>query len=301
MGKIVGAALVGHVPTVLLGEQVRRSLGGGKDTTLVAGFGRLRERLDDVAADTLFIIDTHWFTTAEHIVAGQAHHRGTYTSDELPRVIREMAFDYPGAPELAAAVARIGRECRQWVLNATNDDLAHHYPTLNVLHHVHRDERVLSSGVCQTAEVVDFLDFGEVVAAAVEATDGRVAILASGGMSHRFWPLKQFRDHAAYDPSHVITTQARAFDERMIGLLCAGDHASVIDAYDQYRVHAPEGRFGHYLTMAGACGGPRWRTPGELLSSYESSYGTGQVHIWFDLTRAQATSTPATAPDKETS
>jgi len=284
MGIIVGAAIVGHVPTVMLTEEIRRKLGGGDDTTLVSGFARLRERLDEVRADTLVIVDSHWMTTAEHIVAGQEHHRGSYTSDELPKAIRGLAYDYDGAPALAERVASIGRERREWVVNADDSHIAHHYPTLNVLHHIHRDERVMSTGVCQTADTSDFLAFGSVIAAAIAAGEGRVALLASGGMSHRFWPLKQFRNHGGYDPSHVITPEARAFDERVIELLESGDHATVIDLQDDYRAHSPEGRFGHYLTVAGAMGGAAWRAKGERLSAYENSYGTGQVHVWFPTT-----------------
>lgn len=282
MGSLVGAALVGHVPTLMLPEATRRRLGGGEDTTLVAGFATLRQRLDDAGADTLVIVDTHWFTTSEHIVAGQAHHRGSYTSEELPIVIRDVAYDYAGAPELAARVQDVGRASHQRVLNATSEAIAHHYPTLNVVHHLGWDGPVLSTGVCQTADADDYLAFGAAIAQAVDAGDERVAIVASGGLSHRFWPLKQFLDHAGYGPEHIRTPEARAFDGRIIDWLLAGDHASVIDAYPDYRVMAPEGRFGHYLTMAGACGGSGWRAKGEQLSAYESSYGTGQVHIWFE-------------------
>jgi 3,4-dihydroxyphenylacetate 2,3-dioxygenase len=281
VGEIVGAAIVGHVPTIMLAEHVRVSLGGGRDTTLVAGFGRLRERLDAAAVDTVVIVDTHWFTTAEHIVAGQEHHRGNYTSEELPKTIRNLAYDYRGAPRLAASIVELGRAKGMWVLNATDDTIAHHYPTLNVVHHVVRDERVLSTGVCQTAAADDFIEFGALIAEAVAGSDARVAVLASGGMSHRFWPLREFRDHGSYDPEHVITPEARAADERIIALLEAGEHASVVDLYPEYRAHAPEGRFGHYLTMVGALGGRACTARGERLSDYENSYGTGQIHLWF--------------------
>ena len=41
MGEVVSAAIVGHVPTVMLDEDIRRKLGGcGEDTTLVDGFAR---------------------------------------------------------------------------------------------------------------------------------------------------------------------------------------------------------------------------------------------------------------------
>jgi 3,4-dihydroxyphenylacetate 2,3-dioxygenase len=282
MGTLAGGALVAHVPTLMLDETVRRRLGGGEDTTLVAGFATLRQRLDDAGVDTLVIVDTHWFTTAEHIVAGQDHHRGTYTSEELPIVIRDLAYDYPGAPALAARVQELGRADGQRVLNARSNAIAHHYPTLNVIHHLHWDRPVLSTGICQTADDEDFLRFGAVVGQAARAGDETVAILASGGMSHRFWPLREFLQHSGFDPAEVRTPEARAFDERLVDHLLAGRHADVIAAWPEYREFAPEGKFGHYLTMAGAFGGRAWTARGEQLSAYESSYGTGQVHIWFD-------------------
>ncbi len=281
MGSIAGGAIVGHVPTLMVDETVRRRLGGGDDTTLIEGFQVLRQRLDEARVDAIVLIDTHWFTTAEHIVAGQDHHRGVYTSEELPIVIRELEYDYPGMPALAKRIQEIGRTDGHRVLNATSTAIAHHYPTLNVVHHLRWDKPVLSTGICQTADDQDFLGFGESIAKAIHAGDERVAIIGSGGMSHRFWPLREFLDHSSFDPSHVRTPEARAFDERMIALMCAGRHAEIIDAWPEYREFAPEGKFGHYLTVAGALGGRAWTDAGEQLSNYENSYGTGQVHVWF--------------------
>ena len=89
MGEIVAAALVSHDPTIMLAEEVRRAGNGGQDTSLVAGFAEIRNELSALGADTLIIFDTHWFTTAEHIVAGSAHYRGTYTSDVLRTIISD--------------------------------------------------------------------------------------------------------------------------------------------------------------------------------------------------------------------
>ena len=94
---------------------------------------------------------------------------------------------------------------------------------------------MLSTGVCQTADGDDFLAFGAALAEAVDDGDERVAILASGGMTHRFWPLREFLDHAGYGPEHVRTPEARAFDEKLIAWMLAGDHAAVVDAYPDYR------------------------------------------------------------------
>ena len=54
------------------------------------------------------------------------------------------------------------------------------------------------------------------------------------------------------------------------------------DFYPEYRRHAPEGRFAHYLMLLGAIGGRSCRARGERCSAYESSLGTGQVHVVFD-------------------
>ncbi|MBS35426.1 MAG: catechol 1,2-dioxygenase [Thiotrichales bacterium] len=284
MGRIVSAAVVGHVPTVMLDEDIRRKLGGsGEDTTLVEGFSKLRTHFDEREVDCFIIFDTHWFTTTEHVVAGAAHHQGLYTSEELPRVIHELPFDYPGAPELAQSIREVCKTRRIRVTNATTPTLPYHYPTINLVHHLHRDEKVLSVSVCQTGERDDFLAFGEAIGTAAEQVDSRVALLGSGGMSHRFWPLVELFEHQGYGPEHVITPQAREADEFVLACWSRGDHQAVCDFYPQYRQHAPEGKFAHYLMLLGAIGGPGCNARGEQFSDYENSIGTGQVHVVFDL------------------
>ena len=63
-----------------------------------------------------------------------------------------------------------------------------------------------------------------------------------------------------------------------------GDHASVIELAEEYRRRcAPEGRFAHYLMMAGALGGQAWTSPGVQYGNYEAALGTGQAIFWFDV------------------
>jgi 3,4-dihydroxyphenylacetate 2,3-dioxygenase len=285
MGTIAAAALVSHQPGIMAPAAGRIAMNGGYDTTLVAGFGDIRARLDAAGVDTLVIIDTHWFTTACHLVAGADRYSGTYTSEELPMMITDLAYDYPGAPALAALVAEVGAERKMPVVNTTNDHIGMQYPTVNVVHHLGWTQPVLRMGICQHAEAHNFLDLGAALGEAIAQSDARVSILASGGMSHKFPPLDQSRNHVKNAPEHVITAEARAFDERVLDQWTRGEHASVIDAYPDYERFKPEGRFGHYFIMAGALGGRDWTAPGEQLSDYENAFGTGQVHVWFDLTR----------------
>ncbi len=286
MGQIVGAALVSHVPPLVMPEADRRAMNNGDDTTLFAGLHQLaEEKLFPTAADTVVVVDTHWFTTIEHIVAGHERRSGKFTSEELPRGMSQMPYDFAGDPELAEAWAATASDRDDtWITSIDDPYLPVHYPTINLLPFLQRDQRWVSVGICQTATPEDFLLFGRLLTEAVAELDRRVVVLASGGLSHRFWPLREFRDHEAADPDlHLRSPEAAAADRYVIERLQAGDHAAVIDFWPEFRSHSPEGFFGHYLTMVGAIGGAACTAPGTQFGQYEAVAGTGQAHIWFDL------------------
>ncbi len=286
MAELVAAAVVAHQPMVMVPEAVRIELGGtGADTTLIEpGYRLLREHFARLEVDTFVIVDTHWYTTTEHVIAGAGHFSGLYTSDEMPRNICDLPYDYPGAPELAQLWHALGKERRLHTVNVTTASLPQHYATINLVHHLRRREKVLACGVLQTASLEYYLSLGEALGEAIRRLPGgRVAILGSGGMSHEFWPLAAIREHFAYDASHVITAQARAFDLRILELWERGDHAAVVELYPEYLAsYHPEGRFAHYLIALGALGGRACRARGTRLSNYENAVGTGQVHVLFE-------------------
>lgn len=284
MGAIVGAALVAHVPPLVLAEADRLEMNGGVDFSIVDGLHRLRrEQLDRVDADTFIVFDTHWFTTFEHIVTAHDRRAGRYTSDELPRGNPAMPFDLPGDPGLARAIADQALGRTDTYIHATADPyIGIHYPTVYLTPYLQRAEAWISVGVCQTATFDDFLLFGRLLGEAIVASDRRVVLLASGGLSHRFWPLRVIRQHEAAALEHMVTPEARAADERVISLLQAGDHATALAEYPQFRKFSPEGMFAHYLMMIGALGGAACTIPGVAYSDYESAAGTGQIHLWFE-------------------
>jgi 3,4-dihydroxyphenylacetate 2,3-dioxygenase len=285
VGEVVAAAVVAHQPMVMVSESIRVELGGtGADTTLIEpGYRLLRECFAALAVDTLVILDTHWFTTTEHVIAGAPRFSGLYTSDEMPRNICDLPYDYPGAPDLARAWHRVNRERGLWSVNVTTPSLPVHYPTINLVSHLRTRERVLSAGVLQTASRDDYLLLGEALGEAVKAVpDIRVAILGSGGMSHTFWPLDSIRSHFGFGAEHVISDEARQADARILAMWERGEHGAVVDLYPEYeQKHHPEGRFAHYLILLGAIGGAACRLRGTRLSDYENAVGTGQVHVLF--------------------
>ena len=134
MGSIVGAALVSHVPPLVMPERERRALNGGEDTSLFAGLRALRaERLTPATADTVLVVDTHWFTTIEHVISAHERRKGLFTSDELPRGMCAMPYDMPGDPELAHAFAAAAASRDDAWVTAIDDRhlpvaLPHHQP-----------------------------------------------------------------------------------------------------------------------------------------------------------------------------
>jgi 3,4-dihydroxyphenylacetate 2,3-dioxygenase len=291
MGEIVGAGLVSHAPTIMFDEPLRRELNEGKEISLVPGLARLKDEvLSRLRADTIVILDTHWFTTVEHVVSAHDHREGKMTSSELPRGMKQVPYSYDGDPELARLIEKHGNELGTPTTAIDDPYLPVYYATVNLVHHLHRDERIVSASIVQTGDDDDFLTFGRAIGDAVAASDRRVVVLASGGMSHRFHRLKELPKHEASDPSHIITPEARAADEERIQWMLDGDHARVIDEMDAYHPHDPEGGFGHYLAMAAAIGGRECTAKGELFSDYENATGTGQVHVWFERPDAGWTS-----------
>lgn len=283
---VVGFGLLSHVPTIMLPEAERRALNEGEDNSLAPGLKRLRaEVLDPLAPETLVVFDTHWASTFEHLLAAHERRAGAYTSDELPRGMAGVPYDVAGDPELADAAADAAAGLGQRAHASRDPHLPIHYPTVNLLHYLHRGERVVSVSCAQTGEAADFLAMGRAVGDAVEATGRRVALLASGGLSHRFWPLSVIAEHEASDPIHVRSPEARAADEERLAWMREGRHRRIVETMPDYARFAPEGRFGHYLMALGAVGGADCAAPGRMFSRYESAVGTGQAHVWFDRPR----------------
>ncbi len=289
MGEVVGAALVAHYPGLMLSEELRRARGDGADTSLIAGFAELRRRIDAAKPDTLVVFDTHWFTTGLHLVAGAKRYQGRYTSSELPFSLSRVPYDYPGAPELAAAVERVALERGVAARNVEDDSLVPQYATLNIVAKLRRDEKVMSVGSCQTAASRHYLEMGEVIGEAIRRTPCRVVMLASGAMSHTFNDLSYKPRHPNYyHPDNVSSPEHVALDREVIELLRQGRHDTVLDRYPELARAEYEGRGAHYVQMLGVLGGRSCRARGTPCSAYENAAGTGNIHMWFDVMTAEA-------------
>jgi 3,4-dihydroxyphenylacetate 2,3-dioxygenase len=288
MGEVVAAGIVAHVPTIMLPEAERRELNHGEDTTLVAGLQRLRREVFDVLDyDTVIVLDTHWASTVEYLVAAQDRRRGRYTAEELPRGMSQIRYDFPGDPDLARAIAGQGDAHGTWITAIDDPYLPIMYGTVNLWTYLGVPGKPwVSMSCCQTADVEDNLRAGRALGAAIAATDRRVVLIASGALSHTFHPLRELRQHEAAGVEHIFSPQAAAADVERLDWFARGDHARVLDTMDDFLRFKPEARFAHYLMMVAALGERECTAPGRLFSAYENSVGTGQVHVWFERPRA---------------
>lgn len=277
-----------HVPRLMIFDAAARKAYMGENvSTFYDALAEIRRvKIEPLEFETFLVVDTHWHSTLDFLLNAHDRLTGLYTSDELPNMLGEYEYDYPGDSELAHAIVKEAKALGVPALASAQRGLPVHYGTLNPMHYYNpgpAKKRVLAMSVCDPAEVEPNLKMGEAIARAVTLSERRVVLVASGGMSHRFWPLSTIRERASAHPNDVSSPELRAWDERIMEWWRAGDHASVIARTDEFRrTCSPEGRFAHYLVLAGAFGGSAWTTPGEQFGRYEAAIGTGQSNFWFD-------------------
>ena len=285
MGEVVGAGLLSHVPTIMLPESERRALNDGKEISLVPALHRIREeKFEQLDYDTVIVLDSHWFTTVEFVVTSHDLRAGLFTAEELPRGMCRIPYEWKGDRELAEAIAAEGEPAGTWITAIDDPYLPLYYPSVNLWSYLGKglDKQWISMSVCQTGETDDFLRVGRAIAAAVEKTDRKVIIIATGSMSHTFYKLKELRKHEASDPSHIVSAKAREMDHERLQWFFEGRHDKVLETMPEFLTVRPEGMFAHYLMMAAALGENDFCAPGVQYGDYENAIGTSQVHVWFD-------------------
>ena len=280
MGRLVLAAKITHVPSIWLSEQPGPRHGIRRNA--IEGLVELGRRARARGVETFVVLDVHWQVTIGFHVNAKERHRGDYTSHEVPHFIAGLRYDYPGDPALADAIAAAaeaaGLHCR-----------AHHapglgleYATLIPMRHMNPDAavRVLPIAVNVNAGIDESARFGAALRRAVDAGDRAVALLASGSLSHRFWP----NDRAEAGLNEVSSVFNREVDRRVLEMWREGRIADFLAMLPDYARHCSgEAGMGDTAMLFGALGWDRYRGRGELLGEYFGSSGTGQCNVEFTL------------------
>ena len=286
MGATVGATLCTHIPRLIMPEEKRKKYLQNVNTTFLDALPDMYEqKIKALDFDTFVVFDTHWHALIDFIIDGREHHKGLYTSEEVPHMISDYSFDYPGDSDLANVVAETAEKSGLRVRIARQQSLPYHYPTLVPMHFLNPNgkHRVLPMGNMFSTSAQNELDFGKAVGRAIEKSNRRVVLVASGGLSHKFHSYDTILDKASPELKN-ISGKNRKMDEMVIDLLKNGRHRNMWGIMKKFRQYcSPEGRFTHYIRMLGALGGIDCEIPAVQFGKYEAAVGTGQVNLWFDV------------------
>jgi 3,4-dihydroxyphenylacetate 2,3-dioxygenase len=284
MGEIVLAAKMTHVPTMLMSEQEGPVKGARQ--TAIDGHREIARRAKELGADTVVICDTHWVVNAGFHINSNKHFEGLFTSNEFPQFIKDLPYAYDGDPALGDAIADIATKKGVHTLSHQVDSLELEYGTLVPMRFMSReaDFKVVSIAAWCTVHSHDESRLvGEAIREAVEASDSKVLLVASGSLSHKIWPNK---DYAANNGTFTISSEFnRQVDLHVLDMWQAGDHATFLKMLGEYaNFCCGEGSMHDTAMLYGALGWDSYDAKCEVVTEYFPSSGTGQTNVIFPVT-----------------
>jgi 3,4-dihydroxyphenylacetate 2,3-dioxygenase len=281
MGQLVFAAKVTHIPRMVLSEGPG-PLHGCRDDA-IQGLREIGDRLMASGADTVVILDTHWLSNAAYHVNAWGEFQGVFTSSEFPTQIEAMEFDHAGNPELARALAAAATARGVAMLAHERSTLGLEYGTLVPMHFMklRRKVKVVSvSGWLAFSTHDESRRVGAAFREAIEAAPGKVAIIASGSLSHRI------HDNAVvFDRPYEISDEFnRQCDLRALELWQAGRWTEFCAMLPSYaRACTGEGWMHDTAMLLGALGWDTYAGRAEIVTPYFVASGTGQVNAVLPL------------------
>jgi 3,4-dihydroxyphenylacetate 2,3-dioxygenase len=282
MGKIVLAAKITHVPSMLLSEED----GPLKDCRkpAIEGLKRIGDRIRELGVDTIIVADTHWLVNAGYHINANSDMSGIYTSTEFPHFIRNLEYSYVGDAELGQAIADKATEMGTFTRCHTDvPSLGLQYGTLVPLRFmgIDRSIKIVSiAGWMYDAELEESKIVGEAVRQAVEASDKKVAFLASGSLSHRIAP-NQVVDEHLFKNSSPFNEQT---DHMVLEMWQKGEIQEFLEMLPQYAKDCNgEGHMHDTAMLFGLLGWNDYEGEGEVVTEYFPSSGTGQCNVVFPV------------------
>ncbi len=281
MGEIVMAAKITHVPTMVMSEQEGRFFGTRADA--IEAERELGRRAKQRDADTFLVFDTHWLANIGIHVNARERHQGLYTSHEIPHLLHDLDYDYVGNPDLAVSIVRESEKVGLPSHAHISDGLGLDYGTILPMRYMNVDRsiKVVSVAAPLAASIAENKRFGEAVREAIEKSDSRVAVLASGSLSHRLWDSEHFKDSSWFTISSEFNRQ---MDLRVLELWHERNYAPFLEMLPEYRSKCSgEGMMADTAMLFGMLGWDAYSGAFEQLCPYFPSTGTGQVVGEFHL------------------
>lgn len=266
---IVCYGIVPHPPIMVpeVGGPEARRVKDTQDALLELG-----RRIVASGAETLVVISPHGPVFRDAVglnVAVRA--KGNLGHFRAP----EVEFDLETDQELAATIAMLSR-ARDLLIANLEEQSARRYGDAELLRLDHGvtaplywlrkagvDARIVEAGMSFLPRK-KLYTFGQVVREAADELGRKVALLASGDLSHRITP----------DAPGGYSPRGAEFDAEMVELIKRADSRGVIDIDRDLAEDAGECGLRPIIMMLGALEGYAWE--GEVLS-YEAPFGVGYL------------------------
>lgn len=282
MGELALAAKITHVPSMYLSEMDGPHK-GCRDAA-IEGHREISRRCRALGVDTIIVFDTHWLVNSGYHINNAPRFEGVYTSNELPHFIRNMPYAYDGNPELGQVIADAATAAGVRTRAHSDTSLTLEYGTLVPLRYMNEDRhfKVVSvSALCTVHELRDSATLGAALRRAVEENyDGKVAVFASGSLSHRFAQngVADAYLHRVWSPF------LEEIDHRVVQMWQNGDWKTFTAMLPEYADKCHGEGFMHDTAMLlGALGWDGYTGRVEVLTPYFGSSGTGQINAIFPV------------------
>lgn len=281
MGEIVMAVKATHVPSMLLSEMPGPTAGCRQ--AAIDAEREIGRRAVALGVDTFVVFDTHWLINAGYHINNNAVHKGNYTSHEFPHFIQDLAYAFPGNPELgdliAAEATAMGVKTRAHQVASLDLE----YGTILPMRYMNPEGkiRVVSiAGWSTFGSLEESRIIGEALAKAVARSNSKVAIIASGSLSHQIWE-NRLVEEGFNTISREFNKQA---DLRALQLWEAGDWSTFLRMLPEYAKYCTgEGHMHDTAMLFGALGWDKYVGQAEIVCPYFESSGTGQVVVNFPV------------------
>jgi 3,4-dihydroxyphenylacetate 2,3-dioxygenase len=280
MGQLVLAAKVSHVPSLMLSELEGSPLRAAREGA-VRSLRELGQRARQRRVSTFVVFDTHWLSNFGYHVNANPHHRGVFTSHEAPQMIQDLHYDLPGDAGLAEAIANEAGDAGLNVIAHKVASLGLEYGTIVPMHFMNPDgwAGVVSVASPLFASLEESRLLGEATRRAIERSGERVAILASGSLSHRLWPNKKLGPETS-----IASEFNRQVDLRVLELWQQRRYREFIDMLPDYAIKCNgEGGMADTIMLFAALGWDGFDGAAEQLCEYFPSSGSGQVNVEFHV------------------
>lgn len=279
MGQLVFAAKVTHVPSMFISE-LDGPLKGCRQSA-IDGLRQIGRQIDAQRCDTAVILDTHWLVNSGYHINACERFKGVFTSNEFPHFIKNLPYEHPGNPHLGDAIAEAATRKGIRTRSHHIETLDVEYGTLVPLRYMNASAslKVVSMAAwCAFASIDESRIVGEAILQAIHATEGRVALIASGSLSHRI------HDNKVVEQGTLTISDEffKQVDLRVLDLWQQGRFQEFTAMLPTYaKACYGEGWMHDTAMLLGALGWDRYDRAVQIVTPYFESSGTGQVNAIF--------------------